>query len=404
MLDFGALPPEINSARMYAGPGPSSMLAAATAWDEMAAELHSAAAMYQTAISRLTSGPWLGPTAMNATAAFTPYTVWMNATAEQAEQAATHAKSAATAYDEAFLMTVPPGEIAANRAALATLTATNFFGQNSPAIAATEALYSEMWAQDSLAMYSYAGASAAASVLTPFTTPPQVTNPAGLADQATAVAQATGEAAAQQMSLAQLVNAVPAALQTLATPAAASAIGLIDVVPELTAVTLPAWLDALLASLVFDPVTFLYTIPSLVSAAVTPLFAISSTLNIAQSLQGMSIAAAGQAAMAAEAAAGAGAWTNAVGSGLGNVLGGMGHASALGPLSIPPSWTSVIPTARISSAAALPNGAAGSVTNVPPSVWGGAPRGNSSGSGPTPGPRYGMVPTVMAQPPSAGYA
>ncbi len=32
-MDFGALPPEINSARMYAGPGSGPMLAAASAWD-----------------------------------------------------------------------------------------------------------------------------------------------------------------------------------------------------------------------------------------------------------------------------------------------------------------------------------------------------------------------------------
>ncbi len=44
MLDFGALPPEINSGRMYAGPGPGSMLAAATAWQSLAEELNSAAA------------------------------------------------------------------------------------------------------------------------------------------------------------------------------------------------------------------------------------------------------------------------------------------------------------------------------------------------------------------------
>ncbi len=32
-MDFGALPPEINSGRMYCGPGSGPMLAAAAAWD-----------------------------------------------------------------------------------------------------------------------------------------------------------------------------------------------------------------------------------------------------------------------------------------------------------------------------------------------------------------------------------
>ncbi|WP_264069201.1 PPE family protein, partial [Mycolicibacter terrae] len=32
-MDFGMLPPEVNSGRMYVGPGSSPMMAAATAWD-----------------------------------------------------------------------------------------------------------------------------------------------------------------------------------------------------------------------------------------------------------------------------------------------------------------------------------------------------------------------------------
>jgi hypothetical protein len=31
-MDFGALPPEINSARMYSGAGSAPLLAAASAW------------------------------------------------------------------------------------------------------------------------------------------------------------------------------------------------------------------------------------------------------------------------------------------------------------------------------------------------------------------------------------
>ena len=77
------------------------------------------------------------------------------------------ARAAVGAYEAAYAMTVPPAVIAANRTLLAALVATNFFGQNSPAIAATEAHYSEMWAQDAAAMYGYAASSAAASTLTP---------------------------------------------------------------------------------------------------------------------------------------------------------------------------------------------------------------------------------------------
>ena len=37
-MDFGALPPEINSARMHSGPGCGSMPAAAAAWDGLTAD------------------------------------------------------------------------------------------------------------------------------------------------------------------------------------------------------------------------------------------------------------------------------------------------------------------------------------------------------------------------------
>jgi len=109
---------------------------------------------------------------------------WMSTTAAQAEQAAAQAQAAASAYEAAFAMTVAPAVIAANRSQTMLLIATNILGQNTPAIAANEAHYGEMWAQDSAAMYAYAGSSAAASKLTLFTSPPQTTNPAGLAGQA----------------------------------------------------------------------------------------------------------------------------------------------------------------------------------------------------------------------------
>jgi PPE-repeat protein len=102
---FGVLPPEINSARMFSGTGCGPLLSSA-AWNGLAAEL----------------------------------------------------SATATAYETAFAATIPPSAIVANRATLAELVATNFLGQNTPAIAATEARYEEMWAQDVAGMTSYAGA------------------------------------------------------------------------------------------------------------------------------------------------------------------------------------------------------------------------------------------------------
>jgi hypothetical protein len=147
-MDFGALPPEVNSGRMYLGPGPGTLLAASAGWESLAAELNATASGYQSVISSLTDEAWLGPTSMSMAASVTPYMSWMTATAEQCEQAATQATAAAAAYETAYAMTVPPPLIVANRAQLMTLIATNIFGQNTPAIMATEAEYSEMWAQD----------------------------------------------------------------------------------------------------------------------------------------------------------------------------------------------------------------------------------------------------------------
>ncbi|MFZ0717208.1 PPE family protein [Mycobacterium sp.] len=237
-MDFAILPPEVNSARMYAGPGPGPMLAAASAWDGLAAELQSTAASYRAAIAELTGGPWLGSSSASMAAAATPYLEWMTTTAGQAEQTATQARSAAAAYEAAFAMTVPPPVIAANRSLLMTLIATNVLGQNTAAIAATEVQYAEMWAQDATAMYGYAGSAAAASTLTPFAEPPPTTNPTGGAEQAGAAAQSVVSNGSR------VLNAVPQALQGLATSSAAAPAGpvldlLSAIAPVLTLIELP---------------------------------------------------------------------------------------------------------------------------------------------------------------------
>jgi PPE-repeat protein len=225
VLDFGLLPPEVNSGRMYSGPGPEPLLAASEAWDSLASELGFAAAGYGSALAELTSNSWVGPTSAAMISAVTPYIDWMSTTAAQAEETANHARAAVAAYEAAFTMTVPPPVIAANRALLAALVATNFFGQNTPAIFATEALYAAMWAQDAAAMYGYAGASQVAMAVTPFSAPPQTTNDAGTSSQADAVAKAAATPASQAATAVQ--NAVSSApvtsTQTAALPAATPA-------------------------------------------------------------------------------------------------------------------------------------------------------------------------------------
>ncbi|CKU36200.1 PPE family protein [Mycobacterium tuberculosis] len=205
-MDFGVLPPEINSGRMYAGPGSGPMMAAAAAWDSLAAELGLAAGGYRLAISELTGAYWAGPAAASMVAAVTPYVAWLSATAGQAEQAGMQARAAAAAYELAFAMTVPPPVVVANRALLVALVATNFFGQNTPAIAATESQYAEMWAQDAAAMYAYAGSAAIATELTPFTAAPVTTSPAALAGQAAATVSSTVPPLATTAAVPQLLQ------------------------------------------------------------------------------------------------------------------------------------------------------------------------------------------------------
>ncbi|WP_152332142.1 PPE family protein, partial [Mycobacterium tuberculosis] len=151
MVDFGALPPEINSARMYAGPGSASLvaaakmwdsvasdlfsaasafLAAAKMWDSVASDLFSAASAFQSVVWGLTTGSWIGSSAGLMVAAASPYVAWMSVTAGQAELTAAQVRVAAAAYETAYGLTVPPPVIAENRAELMILIATNLLGQN----------------------------------------------------------------------------------------------------------------------------------------------------------------------------------------------------------------------------------------------------------------------------------
>lgn len=94
------------------------------------------------------------------------YIGWLSTSAAHAEGAAGLARAAVSVFEEALAATVHPAMVAANRAQVASLVASNLFGQNAPAIAALESLYECMWAQDAAAMAGYyVGASAVATQL-----------------------------------------------------------------------------------------------------------------------------------------------------------------------------------------------------------------------------------------------
>jgi PPE-repeat protein len=168
-MNFAVLPPEMNSARMFAGAGQGPLLAAAAAWDGLAEEVYAAAGSFASVTSKLAGEAWQGPASLAMTRAASPYVTWLSTTAGQAEQVAAQVRLTASAFEAALAGTVHPIVVAANRTQLVSLVGSNLLGQNAPAIAATEAEYEQIWAQDVAAMSGYhAGASAAAAQLTPW--------------------------------------------------------------------------------------------------------------------------------------------------------------------------------------------------------------------------------------------
>ncbi|OBA60227.1 hypothetical protein A5647_14760 [Mycobacterium sp. 1100029.7] len=190
-MDFQALPPEVNSGRMYSGPGAATLLAASAEWEELALEMYTAATSCESVVAALTDESWTGPSSAAMAAAVLPYAGWVRTTATQCEDAAAKAAAAANAYEVAYAMTVPPSVIAANRSRLAALVAGNLLGQNTPAIMVAEGEYSEMWALDATAMYGYAANSASAATLSTFKPPPRTAGtaaPAALLNSAATTA------------------------------------------------------------------------------------------------------------------------------------------------------------------------------------------------------------------------
>jgi PPE-repeat protein len=384
VFDFAARPPEVNSALIYAGAGVGPLTAASSAFSALSSELSTNAASYESVISQLTGSEWQGPSSQAMAASAEPYIAWLSTTSGQLQQAATQAIASAAAYETAFAASIPPPVIAANRATLAVLVATNFLGINTPAIAANEALYAEFWAQDAAAMYGYAGASAAAATLSPLTPPAQNTNPAGQSQQASAVSSAAssnGTSSTLNNTLGNLQNAASAA----ATPAADTPTSILSALNSLFGtpilgnsiynfgVTL-AWNTAMMTATLPLLGHFLAGAPFGVTISDTA--PLGAGLGFGTSLAGAS---------------------GGVG---GATLAGMGSASSVGGMSVPGAWSAAAPEGAIGettlagsgwTAAADETAGMGGMNGVMPGM---ASAGGKSGMGMA-GPRYGVKPKVM---------
>lgn len=143
-MNYSMLPPEINSLLLYSGAGPRPMLEAATAWTSLADELLSAASSFNALTAGLVGGAWQGPASAAMAAAASPYGNYLNAAAAQAAGTAGQAAAAAAVFEAAQAAIVHPALIAANRNDFVALVISNLFGQNAPAIAATEAVYEQL--------------------------------------------------------------------------------------------------------------------------------------------------------------------------------------------------------------------------------------------------------------------
>jgi len=389
VFDFASQPPEINSALIYSGAGAGPLTAASSAFSNLSSELSSNAASYQSVIDQLAGSEWQGPSSQAMAAAAQPYIAWLDTTSAQLQQAATQAIASAAAYETAFAASIPPPVVYANRAQLAVLVATNILGQNTPAIAANEAMYGEFWAQDSAAMYGYAGASAAAATLSPLTPPAENTNPAGQGQQAAAVSNAVGSngtSSTLNNTLGGLQNAVSAAANPAASAAQDTPGSILSALNGLFGVPIVgnaiynvgvtlAWNSSMMSA----------TLPMLGHMlAMAPYgFTIGDTAPLGAGL-GFGTTLAGATSPGGGAA----------------MMAGMGEASSVGGLSVPAAWSAAAPAAVSGTTlagtgwtAAADEGASG-MGGAPGIMPGMASAGGKAGMG-FGGPRYGVKPKVM---------
>jgi PPE-repeat protein len=399
VLDFGALTPEINSLRMYSGAGAGPLMAAASAWGSLGAELQQIAASYESVVANLTGDEWTGPSSSTFTSAVTPLITWLQQTGAAAEHAGVQASNSAAAYQTAFAATVPPPVVAANRTLLQTLVATNFLGINTPAIAATEAHYAEMWAQDAAAMYGYQASSAAAAQVQPLSPAPAATtgNSPALAASAVSPAATTAD------PLTNLISGLQNALNGLSLTGTGTTTGIPGLDDLATITGLPSVENTINGAVNTSAWFVMNAIPTAISLGhtlggvgsiavasdITPLGAgLGTGMTLAGASSGVAgLGGVGGVGLAAEAPA---------------VLASAGSAGSVGGLTVPAGWSGATPEPVTLAGTGWAAGAEGPAPmNAVPAGMPAMANAGRGGFG-FGGPRYGTKPIVMPKPVGVG--
>ena len=377
VLNFSWLPPEINSARIFAGAGSGSLFTAASAWDGLASDMSASASSFNSVLSGLANGAWTVPASLSMAAAAVPYVTWLSGAAAQAAEAAGQARAAATAFESALAGTVPLPLVTANRAAYQSLASTNYLGLNTPAIFAAEFDYVEMWAQDVGAMLGYhAGATSVASLLPSFSLP--------------------------TLSLAGLEGVVSTAVSPLV--GVGSVVGSLGSEVAGLASTVPLSSLTSVAQIAMYPA----------SMAMSPIMMAVQAATQSTNAAGMAASAAGAGLVDApklvDPAAGAMKGLGGMGGMGAGMSAGLGQARLVGAMSVPQTWQGSMPSRMGSSAmagmgAGMPNAAAMAGAGAP-AGGGGMPMmpmpmgGGAGAGGGMPMGRGGASPHVMQNRPS----
>jgi len=397
VMDFAATPPDVTSALMYAGAGAGPLMAAATAYNNLAAETSSAATQWESIVTTLTSEVWTGAGSSAAAASAETVVSWLTTTAAALEQAGVQATASAAAYEAAFAGVIPPPVIAQNRATLLALQSTNFLGIHTAAIAATEAQYEAFWVTDATTMSIYEATSAATGVLQPISVEVQASNPAAPATQAAANVQNAASPATQALnSVGGATNSSSGVTNSLSSNAVSNAssgflgsgysftdwsnLPIINNGVYNVGVTV-AWNVAMITATFPLLGHFLATAPGGVTPFVSDVTPLGAGLGLGT---GTTLVGASQGLGGAASAA-------------------VGEAATVGGLSVPSSWSAAAPATALASSTAPLEGsgwtvateeaAAGGPVSAMPGMPGAAAGKGAAGA--FAGPRYGTKPIVM---------